>query len=286
MAEVVERLLVATPTTAARGRVIASPFQFYLDGNDNLRLEGWSTADDTTLQVYGRFVNEDGGIEVFQMSLFVSSTATRFVRDFAIARGYLLNVVAIVTGATPVIGQVFTRISIIRGFSGATLVMGTLLQGYVTSQQALAWPGSALQQTDEIPGYVVQNFAVSPGVGNPLLFAVPTGRHWSLLSATCSLTTDATAISRRTYLSTLSANQEFYAHTIQTCPASTTRSFCWANGLTGNVESSGIPNTTALPSRTELDDGESIVISATNLQAGDEFLGGGNVAVLERLLVN
>lgn len=280
-----ERVVPASVIPLATARVIVAPFQLYLDGADALRLEGWSSAPNTTLQAFGRVLLEDGSVDTFQTFIFAPDTAARVVKDLPMPRGFLMNLTVIVTGAAPVLGRVFTRASIIRGLTGATIVTGTLLQGYVTSSQAQSWPGSPLQQTDGIPGYVVQSFAISPGPGNPMSFTVPAGRHWSLLSAQCSLTTDATVINRRPQVVPVGSNQTFIVHHTQVLGASGTLSFFWANGLTGNVDTTSVPNTAALPSRVELDVGEQIFISAGNLQPGDEFLGGGNVAVLERLQV-
>jgi len=96
-----ERIIVANPLVSAGGRVIASPFQFYLDGADNLRIEGWNSLTGVSLQVYGRFFKDDGTVQVFQQVLALTANRLRTVGDFAIVRGYLLNLVVTAVGASP-----------------------------------------------------------------------------------------------------------------------------------------------------------------------------------------
>lgn len=279
-----ERRVPANPLTVAGARILVAPFQLWLDGADHLRLEGWSAAANTTLQVYGRVLTEDITIEVFQMFLFVPDTRVRFVANLPLPKGFLLNAVVTVTGSTPLLGQVFGRLSIIRGFTGATLIFGTLLQGYVTSNQALSWPGSPIANTDSIDGYrrlVTQGAAAA---GNPVFFSCPAGAEWLLLSATCQLQCSAAAANRRPFVIPASGNPPYVAHHMQVLTAGNNQQCFWANGLTGNVDQSNQWNTTALPVRTVLDNTSDLVISATNLQAGDQFTSS-HLHVLERLQV-
>lgn len=279
-----ERRVPANPLGRAGNKILVAPFQLWMDGADHLRLEGWSAAADTTLQAFGRVLRDDGEIEPFQTFIFAPDTVTRVVQDLPMPKGFLLSLIVNVTGAAPLIGQVFTRASLIRGFTGATVVTATLLQGYVNAAQVLSWPGTPLQQADAVPGYGLQIISTGALPGQLMQFTVPTGEHYSVLGAQASLQCDATAATRRAYLFPSSANQAFFSHHTQTVLASGFRSHYWAIGLTGNIDAASTQSAAALPTRVELDAGEQIRIFATNMQAGDQFTGG-LLSVLARLQV-
>lgn len=279
-----ERKIPASPYGPAGTKILVAPFQLWLDGADHLRLEGWSYASSTTLQLYGRVLLESGDVQPFQTFIFAPDTVTRVVQDVPMPKGFLLSLVLAVTGATPQIGEVFARASLIRGFTGATVVTATLLQGYIGASQVLSWPGTPLQQADAIDGYVTSYVSVGAAAGNPLTFDAPTGVHWSVLTVAATLTTNATIITRRPYLVPSSAAMTFSSHHPRTVGELNSRTFYWAVGLTGNIEPLVDPATAALPTRVEISPGETITIAATNMQAGDQFVSG-QIAVLERLQV-
>src|SRR5687768_3348942 len=107
-----ERIVTANPLAAAGGRVIVSPFQFYLDGADALLIEGWNSATGAVLQLYGRFYTDDGQVQVFESSLALTANRLRTSGLFPAVRGYLLNFTLSVKDATPLLGQTFARVSI------------------------------------------------------------------------------------------------------------------------------------------------------------------------------
>ena len=171
-----ERVVAASPIPIAGGRVIASPFQFYLDGNDNIRVEGWNSCIGAVLEVQGRAIDENGQTQTFNMSLPLTADRMRARRDFAAVRGYILNLIAIARDVEPCIGQTFVRVSIIRGFTGATIVLGVLLQGYVTSQQGLGWPGSPIENSLEAFPVNRCLLGTVPSVGQNFSETVPSWR--------------------------------------------------------------------------------------------------------------
>lgn len=285
MAEYVERVIVATPSPSAGQRVIASPFQFFLDGNDNIRIEAWNAWSGTVIQVYGRYLNEAGDIEVFQAVMRPTDDRQRTVQDYSVARGYLMNLIAFGVNGPEKYGQTFVRISVIRGLTGATIVFGILLQGYLSEMQTLGWPGSALQATSDFPGFTQSYGVVASLPGSNLIFTVPTNTRQELIACSASLTTDATAIARRPFLRPTIGSGGYYAHHPQSIAGSTFRVFYWAVGLTGNIEQASIPNTCACAMRTLLGAGDTLQIGSANMQAGDQFISG-TIVVNERLEVN
>lgn len=281
-----ERIVRVNPLGTAGARVIVSPFQFYIDGADNLRLEGWNSLTGVVLQLFGRFYTESGEVKVFEWSLPLTADRLRNVVTFPAVRGYLLNLSLSVIGATPKVGQTFARCSIVRGLTGATIVVGTLLQGYCSSTQALGWPGSPIQQSHEVDGYMREYVGTQPAAGAAITEIVPTNAHWRVYTMFVSYLTDATAGNRRPYLQISAGAVGLYL----LLRARTTIGPSVLSGLsllelmpdTFFEDASFI--TIAYP-HVELSADSRIVISTDLLPAGDQFFVAPRFMVQERLEV-
>lgn len=286
MAGLVERLLIAAPAQSGGGRVIASPFQFYLDGNDNLRIEGWNSKSGVVLKCAGRFVDEKGEVDVFEFPLALTADRIRTVADFALARGFLLNLVVTATLATPLLGQTFARVSVIRGFSGATIELGTLLQGYVTGALGIAWPGSVIQQSHEIEGYARYYAGTIPAPGSAINEVVPTNAHWRVLAAHVSLSTDATAGNRQPFLQFFDNAGNFFTEVfaVGTCPPSSIRAYEFAERMPDTLTQPTSGTMTAYP-YVELSSGAKVVVGANLFAAGDQWFLTPRFMLQERLEV-
>lgn len=283
--ESTERVVPAGGVPLAGARVVASQFQFYLDGTDNLRLEAWSAGSTAYVQVFGRYRDDAGDVKTFEASVGVTSDRLPHSRDVPAIRGYILNLVVYGVGASDHYGDTFVKVSIIRGLTGGIIVLGTLLQGYVTTRQSLAFPGSSIAAMSDFPGYLTEVISAGALPGQNMIFTCPVNTRWDVLKITASLLTDATVVNRRPYvLGTVLSNTP-YCHHVQQIPASTARVFHWARGLTGNIDTAAIPNTSAMPDPNLVEYPGLMTVSATGLVAGDQFLSGSLVA-LERLEVN
>jgi hypothetical protein len=228
----VERAFVAQPTAFAGGRVIVSPFQFTTSGEDNLRITSINSLVGVSLSVRGRRFNDEGLIEPFAYEHIPNSDRTAKTTDHPLGVGALINVTITASGATPLIGQTFVMAKIIRGLTGATLVLGTLLQGYVTSQQELAWPGSPIMSSIDGGGFVRTIVGTAPIPSLQIIETVPTGARWELLRMHALLTTVAGGVNRSAVLSLLTGGV-FSAHLNPAAsqPPSKLWHYSWGQGL-------------------------------------------------------
>ncbi len=276
---------VYTPPAAARDpRVIVSPLSLGVTGEDNIRLSIASCFDsDVVATLHLRFLNEDGTIDSWAQRYTVSASRALESATWRLGVGYILNVSALIEGSQPKVGQCWGKIDIVRGLTGGTISLGTIAGGYLTSGQPLTWPGSIFQPTTSVEGYMAKFNMGGVAPGSPALFIVPSGVHWSLIGAQCSLLTNATALNRAPSITVQPSfiAYEYFHPSFQN--ASTLKAYYWAAGLTGNINTGLVP-TAALPTRTELDAGERVLISSTNLQPGDQFMTA-NVVVMQRLEV-
>lgn len=269
-----ERAYFPQPFADVKSGVIASPFQFTLDGNDNLQVVASNTLVGARIAIQGRRITEEGTIEPFTFVHVPNSNRTVTTQVFKLGRGALLNLAVFVDVGTPLIGQTFVMLQIVRGFGGPLVLLGTLLQGYVTSSQGLGWPGSPIQSSIEGGGYYRVMVGTKPAAGAVITETVPTGARWVLTSIQVILTTSATAGNRRPFVQ-VSANGSAQAVCVSftTVPASDAGAFYFTQGLPHETGLAGAAQVFGLPSGLTLLAGSQVIANAVGLQAGDQFEG-------------
>lgn len=187
MAERVERVFPGQAIIDREGRVLASPFQFTTDGDDNLRLVSANSLVGVRLQVQGRRLDEKGRIKTFAFDHVPNSDRTATTTNHPFGLGALLNLTVSVSAGSPVIGQTYVTVQLIRGLSGAMIVLGTLLGGYVTATQFLGWPGSPIVSSTSGEPAARVIVGTDPAADTIVTETVPTGARWELLSVQVTL---------------------------------------------------------------------------------------------------
>lgn len=270
-----ERVIVASPIPAAGGRVLVSPFQYLVTGEDNLRIEGWNSKAGVALEVSYRFADLKGKITPERH--VVPLTADRVVteRDVKLGEGYLVNLAVFAVGAAPLTGQTFVCIKLIRGLTGATIVLGLLLGGYVTAEQGLGWPGSPIGSSLDGEGVLRPITGTDPAAGVNISETVPTGARWQLFSLAADFFTDATAGVREVLLTIDDSGALYHLASIQPFQQapSTSRRYCWATGMPLGT-SLGVQNLATLaglPSPCYLLAGHRVQTYVANFAAGDNW---------------
>lgn len=257
----------------SRDRIVATPFQFYLNGSENLRVSGWNSLANATIVVRVRFVNDLGELNWQDYKLTPTTDRLLTTLDFPLGAGVVSNVVAFVQGAAPVIGQTFVQVAIVVGSGPAALLFGVLVQGYVTSQQALSFPGSPVQSSLDGGGYLRYVSGTTPPLGGEVSETVPTGARWELVSFIALFATSATVINRRPALRFLSSASTFLRlPTVADVAALGSIVLQWAQGIPLAASLDGVVYTTAIPSSMPLKAGDSFGTTTTNLQPGDDYV--------------
>lgn len=185
-----------TPTT----QVIASPFQFYTSGAENLRVTSFNSLTGVIISVQGRRIDENNQLQWFSFTHVPNTDRTKATSDYPLGKGYILNLVVFASSGSPRVGQTFVQVKVIGGLSGQTYVLGTMLQGYITSSQELAWPGSPIQPSTIGGGYTRTILASNPSFGTDIVEVVPTGARWLLQAFNFTLLTDSTTVIRQAYI--------------------------------------------------------------------------------------
>jgi hypothetical protein len=269
-----EQIFPAQPTSTAGGRVIASPFQFFTTGEEHLRIESSCSLTGVRLAVHYRFLPAAGAILANRETHTPNSDRTVRRTDHALGAGALLNLTVVAEAGTPRIGQCFVRVQLIRGLSGATIVMGTLLQGYVTARQDIAWPGSPIESSIAGGGVIRAILGTDPAAGAEILETVPTGARWELLALGVRLVTDATVADR---IPLMYVDEPLGAEVLYMSPqagvivASQDRRVAWMIGMPHESQLNVNMNTAGLPPGVPLLAGQRIITTTVGLQAGDNY---------------
>jgi hypothetical protein len=179
------------------GQILPSPNQFYLTGEDRLRIVSVNSLPGVVIKLQCRTANPQGDTVAQSFDHVPNSDRSKKVEDYSIGDGSLLNVTVFAGAGSPSIGQVYVIVQLVRGAGGAAVVLGTILAGYVTMTQALGFPGSPIQSSVEGEPFVRAVNGTLPALGVAFLELVPTGARWELISVLATLATGVGAGDRQ-----------------------------------------------------------------------------------------
>jgi hypothetical protein len=260
---------LSAPTS---GRLTPTPYNFEFTGTDYLRLTVHNSQAGAVVAVHYRVQRPDGEVTANRQFMTPATDRSATTLEFGIGKGFLLNVSVFASSGQPKIGQTFASLRVIRGLGASSTVLGTVVQGYVTSTQDLGWPGSPL--SDSISGGGVHRTIVGtdPGATTEFAETVPTGARWEVLTVYNGLTTSAVAGTRtpRLILDDGSVEIARIANPL-TIAQSDTNLFQWQAGATPDGTSDPDIGIAVLPSPTILLAGHRLRSSTGNMQAGDNW---------------
>jgi hypothetical protein len=244
---------------------------FYLTGEDSLRLTAFNAAAGVTVAIEGRYLTPRGDVVTFADRLVPTTNRLASSAVFTLGDGWLLNVHVRASAGTPRIGQCFALVEVVRGRLGFVAPIGTLLQGYVTDSQRLAWPGSPIRSSVDGPGVLRSITGTDPAAGAEISETVPTNARWRIFSARMTLVTDATVANRLANLvlddgAAILAQMTAHANQI----ASTTYIYNWFHvGHAGNAIGTAFMQN--FPPDVRLSGGSRIRTLTGAIQAGDNW---------------
>jgi hypothetical protein len=267
-----KRVFPAVPLPIGGGRILPSPSQFYLTGEDRLQIVSACSVAGITIHISARIADASG--DTIPESWVHNPSSDRALRfqQFDIGEGSLLNVVVVAQGGTVLAGQAYVTIQLIRGVGAAATLLGTLLAGYVTTIRGLGFPGSPIENSLEGYGAYRRISGTTPGAGAELLETVPTGARWQLLAVNASLTTSATVINRTPNLYLDQAGVTYFAsgQPVAAGPGVTT-AYWWAVGMPLAVQVGLIGSMAGIFEPNRMIAGSRFFTNTSNLQPGDQW---------------
>lgn len=251
---------------------LVGPGAFFMTGEDQLALATYNSLAGVVVTFVGRFLTLDGAIVPFMSTQAPNVDRTVKTIKLPLGEGWLLNVGAFVSTGAPLIGQTFARVTVERGATGASVELATLLAGYISAANRVAWPGSPLQASVDGPGVNRVVTVAAPAVATDIVTTVPAGARWRVLSIGAQLTTDANAGNRffRIVIDEGSGVPFIITWNDTAVTASKLGELC--AGQHASVYAFAGPFYRHLPlPETVLPAGSRIQILADNKQAGDQF---------------
>jgi hypothetical protein len=269
---IVEQELTPAPLAFVGEQLSPSPYHFRFTGEDFLEIASYNSQSGIRVAVQGRTWHPGGEIRPFAFTHIPNTDRSRAIEVFGLANGYLLNAVAFAATGAPRVGQTFVSLHVIRGLAGARVLLATLLQGYITAEQELAFPGSPVLNSVESGGVLRTIFGTNPAAGLEFSETVPSGAQWEILTIRVGFTTDANVANRRPSVQFLSGGGLVYqAPLFTTIPASSGPALSWGQGM--SYESA--PGTSlliaGLPIGLRLLGGDIVRSVTENLRAGDDY---------------
>lgn len=176
----------------------------YLTGEDGLRLTAFNSAAGVSLALRGRFLpvstapdEQDPVIGAFNQELVPTTNRAASTRTETLGEGWLLDWSVVVIAGTPLIGQCYAMVEIVRGAKGAQLALSVLGSGYVTANKRIGGPNISAMDFLDGGGALRSITGAVPGAGAEISETVPTGARWEFLAAFFTFTT-AVAVANRT----------------------------------------------------------------------------------------
>lgn len=211
-----------------------------------------------------------GEIQPISFPIPTPPTGTTY-RSFNLQEGYLLSLVIFSTGSLVQRGGVFAQVQLIKGGTGQTAVVETLISDFLVGSTPIAWPNAALRNSVEGPGRLRSITGTLPAAGADISETVPAGVRWRFISLQATLTTSATVVNRQpAAVLDDGVNAYFTGPQLQASTASQTTVWTFSvagilNGTAGQTVNSIVPPGVLLPA------GHRIRTRTANLQVGDTW---------------
>lgn len=264
---------IAAEQFGGSGRPLVEPGAFFVDGSYGLRINSWNALAGVVVTIRARILNDKGRLVNQEWMHTPSSNRTKATSDFSLPVGFPLNVTVFASTGAPIIGQTFVQVQIISGFGGNTLPMATLLQDYITSVQALAYPGSPIRSSVQGEGYPRTITGSAPAGGANILELVPTGARWRLSAFLTTFQCSAVVSNRIPMLRFRSPTLELmYSPSNVAQTNGQFGTYIWGENYPVNASPAGsIVRTLPTPQVFELLGGMEISTITSGLDAGDSY---------------
>src|SRR5436309_2465248 len=248
------------------------PSPLYVRGEDNLRVVIFNALAGVVVTAGVRMMTPAGEIIPFAVALTPTSNRAASTFNIGLMQGWILTVDAIVTTGSPLEGQTYVSLQIIRGLTGATARELAFADGYVTAQSSVFWPGDTYRSSLDGRGALRSITGTTPAAGAEISETVPAGACWELVSLRTILTTSAAAANREPSL-VIDDGALIYGQYPQ--PAVVTASLApalsWGPGATNAAAAAGFAQSSATPNGLRLLAGHRIRTSTQLLQAADQY---------------
>jgi hypothetical protein len=265
-------VFAGSPAVIGGGRILPSPSSFYVTGEDNLRIVSVNAVVGVSLKLQWRLADSRGVAVPNSVDHTPNTDRTLRHEEYTLGVGQLLNVTVFASAGSPNIGQTYVLVQLVRGSGSAAIVLGTLLGGYVTTTQALGFPGSPIVSSTSAEPAVRLINGTTPPAGVDFSEQCPTGARWQLLSLAAKLQTSAVAATRSPALWFARGTSVGATYIpVSTVGATEIWRLCWASGSGSGGTSVSFTAHTGIGAQQLLTGGDYFQSVVTGMQAGDQW---------------
>jgi len=270
-AEPTEKVILPLPPPI-QGVLAAGPYNFQFTGEDNLRLTVWNSLTGCRVKCCYRTAPTSSTTQANHQELTPTNARDATTKEFAVGTGYLLNVSIFPSAGAPTFGQTFVKLQVIRGLGANALVLGTVLQGYVTANQDLGWPGSPIVSSlDGNPTPRVVN-GTDPVAGAEFGDFVPQGATWEVLFIRAVFVASAVVGPRSPFLKmSLSGGTLMNIEPQYNILANQVSTVFWAQGLNASGVGNLFVQNITLPAKPILRSGSDMQSQTAGIDVGDDW---------------
>jgi hypothetical protein len=254
---------------------------FPLDVSDAVRLTIYAIGVGQSYTATARIRLDSGKIVPFQQSFPALTINTTNVFMLPLPAGDLIAFSLKQTSVQPGRSEAYAYLDILLNSNIPTSPSLRLTQGYIGAQQALVWPYTDPNQTDERTLSQL-GLTAAPAAGANAFVTAASGISGMVLGFSCTLTTDANVANRQLQVvanGMTGNNVNFVIPIVQT--ASLARNYAIFPGA--SVQTVGAINTAPMPEAIRLPFDTYFGISVLNIQAGDQLT---NIEVLIEQFTN
>ncbi len=254
------------------GYSLLAPGLWPLDGQELIKVTGFTAVAGVTIRVTARTIKQDGRIQRHIFTVAPTNNRTGVTLAAAIGDGFFLDVTARVSAGTPLYGQAAVVVDLVVGLSGEQQAVTTLLAGYVTANSPIFGPTQTPTIFVDGPGDVRSVQVGNPAAGADFTTTVPTGARWELVGVSAKLSTGIGVANRiANIVITDGVNQLFESTANVAQAASLADIYTYAEGAqVFNALSEGLL-LAPLPSGNRLLAGWVISSATVNIQAADQW---------------
>jgi hypothetical protein len=263
----------AIPVTPDAAAVLRPRQEWYLTGEDNLRVTSASAMSGLTLSITGRVYDPSRGVVVpFERTHTPNGDRTLKRSVIALGAGFVLDVTVRVTVGNPLMGQTYVILELVRGLDGPLTLVGTFASGYVTASQGVGWPGSPIISSTDGEPAVRYVQGTDPAAGLEITETVPTGARWEVMTFSAILTNGAIVANRIPALVFSKAPHVVAKSVVGASIAENlSRLVSWGPGIQQQTAFDSPGRITVIPAKILLLAGMSLSTSTINFGVGDQY---------------
>lgn len=259
------------PTGYAEGGHLVGP-GFVTQAEHTIRVSAWCAIAGVTLSIAAVVLDDNDCPRPTLYTLSPTSDGNKTTSSaFPLEAGTIASVHVFASAGGPLGAQCYVRVELLQGREGGTQSLGTILEGYVTANVALAYPGDNTARAVDGAGTARIVLGTVPAAAAEIVETVPVNRRWLLIAFRVKLVASAT-VANRTPVLLIDDGVNIVWETENTTAITAGQTAIYNAGAGNQNANLGAQDwQIALPETLVLPAGSRIRTLTGNLSAGDQY---------------